>query len=67
IDKEQKLNVSIDDIIPSVEDVLDLYYKTDLMSERNDLLRSVIDYIDYYKEPGSKRSKLDIVINPKLD
>ncbi|MDM8129219.1 recombinase family protein [Paraclostridium benzoelyticum] len=67
IAKEQKVNVSIDDIIPSVEDVLDLYYKTDLMSERNDLLRSVIDYIDYYKEPGSKKSKLDIVINPKLD
>lgn len=67
ISKEEKVNISIDDIIPSVEDVLDLYYKTDLMSERNDLLRSVIDYIDYYKEPGSKRSKLDIVINPKLD
>lgn len=67
IAKEQKVNVSIDDIIPAVEDVLDLYYQTDLMSERNELLRSVIDYIDYYKEPDSKKSKLDIIINPKLD
>lgn len=63
---EEESNISLDDIIPEVKKVLQLYYKTDVMKERNDLLKKVIDSADYYREPNKRLSKFKVEIHPKL-
>lgn len=66
IELESKSNVSLSDIIPEIEKVLKLYPRTDIMKERNDLLKQIIDRIEYYREPGKRLSKPNVKIYPKL-
>ncbi|WP_250674921.1 recombinase family protein [Paraclostridium ghonii] len=66
IEAESKASVSFADIIPKIEKVLELYPKTDVMKERNELLKRIIDRIEYYREPGKRSSKPNIKIYPKL-
>ncbi|WP_373599454.1 recombinase family protein [Paraclostridium bifermentans] len=66
LNKEQESNISLIDIIPQIEKVLELYYESNDMKERNDLLKEVIVHIDYSREPGKRLSKFLIKIHPKL-
>ncbi|CEO27078.1 recombinase family protein [Paraclostridium sordellii] len=64
--KEKESNFSISDILPQVENVLELYYQSNNMQERNDLLKEVIDYIEYSRESKKRLSKFNIKIYPRL-
>lgn len=65
--KEESINFSFEDIIPKIQNVLKLYPKTNIPSEKNSLLKSVIDHIDYFREPGKRLSKFNIKIYLKSD
>ncbi|WP_197272614.1 hypothetical protein [Paraclostridium bifermentans] len=58
--------MNLDAIIPEVKKVLDSYYQIEVNKERNELLKTIIDHIDYYREPGKRLSKPIINIYPKL-
>ena len=66
IEIESNTNASLEDIIPNIKEVLELYFKTDVMKERNNLLKQIIDKIEYTREPGSKFNKVELKIYPKL-
>lgn len=66
LNKEKESKVTLVDIIPQVEKVLDLYYSSDDMQERNNLLKRVINSIEYSREPGKRLSKFNIKIYPRL-
>ena len=56
------------EIAPAVRRVLDSYDLAKTAKEKNDLLRSVLDYIEYHKSIGGRYrdSDLFITISPKL-
>lgn len=54
-------------IIPTVEKVLDLYYKTKDPAQRNALLKTVIEKAVYRKEKHQKNDDFTLVIYPLLD
>lgn len=66
IEKESNSTMNLDAIIPEVKKVLDSYYQIEVNKERNELLKTIIDHIDYYREPGKRLSKPIIKIYPKL-
>ena len=56
------------DIAPAVRRVLDSYHSASSAAEKNDLLKSCIDYIEYHKSTGGRyrESDLNIRVIPKL-
>ncbi|WP_003545741.1 recombinase family protein [Desulfotomaculum nigrificans] len=54
------------DIIPTVENVLELYYKTQDPAKKNNLLKSVLDYAVYRKEKHQRDDDFTLVLYPKL-
>ncbi|MGX4600295.1 recombinase family protein [Faecalimicrobium sp. JNUCC 81] len=67
IEDEENEYIDIDKIIPMLENVLELYPKTENISEKNKLLKSVIDNIIYYKEKGSRNAIFEMDIKLKSD
>lgn len=60
--------LDIDKTISSLEHVLELYYKTDSIEEKNELLKGVLDKVIYYREPGRrKNNKFEIDLKIKLN
>jgi site-specific DNA recombinase len=53
------------DIIPSVENVLKLYKKTDDPSQKNHLLKSILDYATYRKEKVQTDDDFTLILYPK--
>ncbi|SDY99919.1 recombinase family protein [Thermoactinomyces sp. DSM 45892] len=53
-------------IIPSVEHVLYQYPRLEDPKEKNMLLKKVIDYCSYEKEPHQKLDKFTLVVYPRL-
>lgn len=66
LENEKESVFSIADIIPQIKKVLELYYQSNDMQERNELLKEVIDYIDYSREPKKRTSRFNIKIYPRL-
>lgn len=62
---EDENTVSFTDLIPIIENVLENYNETDDASFKNKLLKSVIDSITYYKEPGKRKAKFEIDVKLK--
>ncbi|PGL67980.1 recombinase family protein [Bacillus sp. AFS055030] len=56
----------IDQIIPTFEKVLDLYYKTTDIELKNRLLKSVLFKVEYKKEPHQKLDDFTLTLFPKL-
>lgn len=54
------------DIIPSVENALKLYHRTEDQKKKNALLKSVVECAMYYKEKHQKGDNFKLVIYPKL-
>lgn len=54
------------DIIPSVENVLVLYNKSDDPGQKNHLLKSVLDHAVYRKEKTQKGDDFTLILYPKL-
>lgn len=55
-----------ENIIPKVQNVIDTYYLTDDITQKNKLLRSVLEKIEYYKKKGSKPDEFELTLYPKL-
>lgn len=54
------------DIIPTVENVLDLYSKTNDIEKKNKLLKSVLEYALYKKEKWERNEQFTLKLSPKL-
>jgi DNA invertase Pin-like site-specific DNA recombinase len=54
------------EIIPMLENVLNSYYSTEDPKKKNDLLKSVLDHAEYYKEKSQRNDSFTIVLYPKL-
>lgn len=65
--KTEKQNSNIQkEIIPKMENVLDLYSKTDDPAKKNALLKSVLNYSTYRKEKNQKDDDFTLILYPKL-
>lgn len=71
IDIEDETNNSIDisEVVPKLENLLELYPVTKNAAEKNELLKNVIDSIIYYKEKNKRNAQfeLDIKFKSNLD
>lgn len=67
IENEKALNVNYNDLVPSLQTVLNNYKSTQDIKLKNFLLKTVIDEIIYYKEKGKKNAKFEIEIKLKLE
>lgn len=56
-----------EEIIPQVERVLDLYYKTDDPKKKNSLIKTVLDKAVYTKEKHQYKDDFTLVLYPKLN
>ncbi len=54
------------DIIPTVENVLKVYEKSNNPNEKNKMLRSVLENATYRKEKWQKGDHFTLVLNPRL-
>lgn len=66
LENEKKRISAQQEIIPSVEKVLDLYKKTDDPADKNALLKSVLDKVEYFKSRGQFKDDFDLVLYPRL-
>lgn len=63
---EEKRNQAQKDIIPKVENVLELYFKTEDPAQKNNLLKSVLESTTYEKEKYQREDDFTLVLYPKL-
>lgn len=54
------------ELVPRLEQVLDLYYKTEDPAKRNTLLKSVLHYATYRKEKNQKGDDFTLTLHLKL-
>ncbi len=66
LDAEKQNQKARKDIIPEVENVLDLYYKTEDPARKNSLLKSVLEYARYNKERHQHNDDFTLVLYPRL-
>lgn len=64
--EEKKVNAK-QLIVPKIEQVLELYNKTDDPNKRNSLLKSILEKAVYKKEKWQWREDFLLIIYPKLD
>lgn len=62
---ENESNISLTDLIPMIENILENYDTSDDASFKNKLLKSVIENITYYKEPRKRKAKFEIDVKLK--
>ncbi|MEL7656838.1 MAG: recombinase family protein, partial [Bacillota bacterium] len=66
IEAERNIYTANEKIIPLLENIIDVYYKTDDPGQRNALLKSVLNYATYRKEKHQKDDDFTLVLYPKL-
>lgn len=66
INEEKQISTANERIIPLLENIIDVYYKTDDPGQRNALLKSVLNYATYRKEKHQKDDDFTLVLYPKL-
>ncbi|WHH59344.1 recombinase family protein [Petroclostridium sp. X23] len=54
------------DVIPKVQKVLDMYYSSDDPAKKNDLLKSILERAEYYKNKSQRNDQFTLVLYPKL-
>jgi len=54
------------DIIPKIEKVLDLYPTVDDPAQKNTLLKSIVDYCNYYKDKSQRNDNFSLHVFPRL-
>ena len=65
IEYESTHSIDISEVVPKLENLLELYPKTNNIAEKNQLLKTVIDSIIYHKEKKHRNGKFEIDINFK--
>ena len=71
IEREKIINKNKEDIIPKIENVLELYYMLKEVEDRNNLLKGILDKVTYNKTTKANRKDSDptdfeITIYPKI-
>lgn len=66
IDTEKNRDKARKDIIPKVEKVINSYDKAKTPAEKNNLIKSILDYATYRKEKHQKLDDFTLVLHPKL-
>jgi len=66
LDEEKHIYTANEKIIPMLENIIDVYYKTEDPAKRNVLLKSVLNYATYRKEKHQKDDDFTLVLYPKL-
>ncbi|PEL10781.1 recombinase family protein [Bacillus sp. AFS017336] len=66
LSKYQQREQFKEQVIPTVENVLDLYFKTTDIELKNRLLKSILIKVEYQKEPHQKLDDFSIILYPKL-
>lgn len=69
LEKETSLSRSHDELVPRIQYVLETYPLSTGAKEKNDLLRSVLDRIEYTKTEGGRYcpSNMHVTVFPKLN
>lgn len=62
---ENESNISFNDLIPIIENVLENYNTSDDALFKNRLLKTIIENIIYYKEPKKRKAKFEIDVKLK--
>ena len=65
IEYESTHSIDISEVVPKLENLLELYPKTNNIAEKNQLLKTVIESIIYHKEKKHRNGKFEIDINFK--
>ena len=65
IEYETNNSVDISEIIPKLENLLELYPVTDNIAKKNKLLKTVLDSIIYYKEKNKRNAQFELDIKFK--
>ncbi|NSW92865.1 MAG: recombinase family protein [Firmicutes bacterium] len=66
IENENRKISARKEIIPYVERVLDLYYKTSSAEKKNKLLKSVLEKVEYVKRKDERNDEFTIFLYPRL-
>lgn len=66
IESERNIYTANEKIIPLLENIIDVYYKTDDPGQRNALMKSVLNYATYRKEKHQKNDDFTLVLYPRL-
>ncbi|AFK87738.1 integrase [Thermoanaerobacterium phage THSA-485A] len=64
--EEEKNKRDKEKILPEIRHVLDLYWKTDDIAQKNMLLKSVLEKAEYLKEKKQREDNFELWIYPKL-
>ncbi|GBF73095.1 recombinase [Paenibacillus sp. 598K] len=65
IEQERQREAAQSDIVPKAENAIALYYETETMSGRNELLKTVIDHCVYNKEKHQREDDFTLEVYPK--
>ncbi|MGL5329528.1 MAG: recombinase family protein, partial [Peptostreptococcaceae bacterium] len=68
-EKVNELNndtIDYENLIPIIESTLDIYHKTNDVSLKNELLKSIINSITYYKAPDCKLDDFELIFDLNL-
>lgn len=66
LQQQQEHHQAKNQIIPDVEHVLDIYYKTKDPAKKNALLKGIIDYAEYFKDKSQRNDQFELILYPKL-
>lgn len=66
LQKEHNKDKAQKDIIPNVQNVIKLYWRTDDPQKKNNLLKSVIQYATYRKEKHQRNDQFTLNIYPRI-
>jgi biopolymer transport protein ExbD len=64
--EEEKSKRDKEKILPQIQHVLDLYWKTDDIAQKNMLLKSVLEKAEYLKEKKQRNDNFELWVYPKL-
>ncbi len=65
IQEEEKKN-DREKIIPAIKHVLDVYHQTNDVTQKNILLKSVLEKVEYLKEKDQREDNFTLIVYPKL-
>lgn len=71
IEEEQKISYALNTFIPRFRHILDVYFHTDSILAKNEMLKSILDHAEYTKEERNRKFSRDnanfkLTIYPKL-
>lgn len=66
IEREIEKNHAKKNVIPLIQNVLELYSKTEDIEQKNLLIKSIIDRAEYFKEKNQKNDDFTLIVYPRI-